>query len=63
MAKWLWLPNGTGARADQVAGASYHEETLRIFLKNAAGDTLCTCVCPTAEDAAKTLADIRLLLG
>ncbi len=61
--KWIKLPNGTMARADLIAGVSYHEETRRLFLKNADGDTLCSCICTTGDEAEKVMAGIDAQLS
>ena len=61
--KYIKLTNGTGALAKLVAGASCSDETHRVFLKNAGGETLCSILCASEEDARAELTLINEQMG
>jgi hypothetical protein len=56
--KRIKLSNNTGVNARLVAAVNYSEETFRVFLKNEAGETLCSIRCES-EEAAQT--EIQLI--
>ena len=56
--KRIKLTNGTSVAARLVAAVNYSEDTHRVFLKNEAGDTLCSIRC---EDEELAQAQIRLI--
>lgn len=56
--KHVKLSSGAGVEADLVKAVNLSEETFRVFLKNAAGDTLCSVRCADLEAA---YAEIQLI--
>jgi hypothetical protein len=50
--------NGTGCDAELVKAVNLSEETFRVFLKNAAGDSIVSMRCADMEAA---LAEIKLI--
>jgi hypothetical protein len=62
-AKRVMLSNGTSVAANLVAAVSYNEESHRVFLKNAAGDTLCSIRCADEEAAMAEIRSINEQMG
>lgn len=56
--KRVKLTNGCSVSAKYVAAVTLSEETHRVFLKNASGETLCSNRCDSPEAAA---AEIQLI--
>ena len=61
--KRIKLTNESSVIAKFVAAVSYSEQTFRVFLKNAAGDTLCSIRCENEESAKAEMQLINEQLG
>ncbi len=61
--KRVKLSNGCSVAAKYVAAVTLSEETNRVFLKNAAGETLCSIRCESPEAAAAEIQLINEQLG
>jgi len=62
-AKYIKLSNGTGAKADLVAGVSYGREDHRVFLKSATGNSLCSVDHDSHEEAQEEIASVNQKMG